>query len=164
MKRCPQCGLTWDDASRAVCDCGYRFTSGDAAGGTPSDTGVQPDASGASWPVVSRYRDAYRVGSALVGLGNAIKIIGGILAAVILIGSLSSASGPFGGAGIILGGIFVAAVVGILFWVCGVIVAAQGQILRATLDNAVAHSPFLNDRERLDAMGLPRSVADRRPA
>lgn len=112
-------------------------------------------------PVVRRYKDAYRVGAALVGLGNAIKIVGAIIAGIIFLGSLSSGNGPFGGAGLALGGIFLAAVVGILFWVCGVIVAAQGQILRATLDNAVANSPFLTDHERLDAMGLARSVADR---
>jgi hypothetical protein len=62
---------------------------------------------------------------------------------------------------VVVGGLFVAAIVGVLFWVCGVIVAAQGQVLRATLDNTVAHSPFLSDHERLDAMGLPRSLAGR---
>ena len=46
-------------------------------------------------------------------------------------------------------------------WVCGVIIAAEGQIPQATLDNAVASSHFLTDPERADAMGLPRSVADR---
>ncbi len=111
-------------------------------------------------PVVNRYRDAYRVGTALVGLGNAIKIVGAILAGIVVLGSLSSGDGPFGG-GAVVAGIFVAAIVGVLFWVCGVIVAAQGEILRATLDNAVASSHFLTDLERADAMGLPRSVADR---
>jgi hypothetical protein len=45
--------------------------------------------------------------------------------------------------------------------VYGLIIAALGQIVRATLDNTVAHSPFLNDHERLDAMGLPRTIAAR---
>jgi hypothetical protein len=49
----------------------------------------------------------------------------------------------------------------LVFWVCGVIIAAQGQILQATLDNSVASSHFLTDPEPADAMGLPRSVADR---
>lgn len=60
-----------------------------------------------------------------------------------------------------MAGIFVAAIVGVLFWLCGVIVAAQGEILRATLDNAVASSHFLTDTERAEAMGLPDTVADR---
>src|SRR5450759_3253172 len=39
-----------------------------------------------SSPVVNRYRDAYRVGAALVGFGNAIKAVGAILAGAIVIG------------------------------------------------------------------------------
>lgn len=111
--------------------------------------------------VVNRYRDAYRVGAALVGLGNAIKAVGAILGGIILLSSLIAGNssliaenGQFRGAAVVMG-FFVAAIVGALFWVGGVIVAAQGQVLRATLDSAVAHSPFLTDRERLDAMGLP---------
>lgn len=81
-------------------------------------------------------------------------------AGIIVLGSLSASNGLFGG-GALLAGLFFAAIVGGLFWVCGVIVAAQGQILQATLDNAVASSHFLTDAERADAMGLPRSVAAR---
>jgi hypothetical protein len=111
-------------------------------------------------PVVNRYQDAYHVGAALVGLGNTIKVVGVVLAGIIVLGSLSAANGLFG-SGAVLAGSFFAAIVGGLFWVCGVIVAAQGQILQATLDNAVASSHFLTDPERADAMSLPRSVADR---
>lgn len=119
-------------------------------------------------PIVRRYRDAYRVAAALVALGNTIKIIGVLLAGVIAIIALSflsslGGSGSFGGEKFLLlfGGVFLAAIVGISFWLCGVIVAAQGQILRATLDNTVANSPFLNDQERLDSMGVPQSIAAR---
>ena len=111
-------------------------------------------------PVVNRYQDAYRVGTALVGLGNTIKVVGVVLAGIIVLGSLSAGNSLFGG-GAVLALTFLAAIVGGLFWVCGVIVAAQGQILQATLDNAVASSHFLTNPERADAMGLPRSVADR---
>ena len=106
-------------------------------------------------PVVDRYRDAYRVAAAQVGLGDVIKIVGGILAGIIGLGALS-AGGVFAAAGV-----FVALIAGVLFWVCGVLVAAVGQMLRATLDTAVASSPFLSDHERLDAMGLPRRMAER---
>ena|ERR1035437_1090512 len=112
-------------------------------------------------PVVGRYRDAYRVGAALVGLGNAIKIVGAVLAGIIVLGSLSSGKDLLGG-GAVIAGIFLAAIVGALFWICGVIVAAQGQILRATLDTAVASSHFLTDIERAGAMGLPPTVANSR--
>lgn len=128
-----------------------------------SDSGTAiPAVSGQSGSsVVNRYRDAYRVGAALVGLGNGIKIVGAILGGIILLGSLSTANNQFGGSELAGIGVFVAAVTGGLFWVCGVVVAAQGQILRATLDTAVASSHFLNDSDRADAMGLPRSVATR---
>lgn len=115
-----------------------------------------------SSPVVNRYRDAYRVARALVGLGNGIKIVGAFLGGIILLGSLLLlANDQFGSGGLVLTGMLTAVVVGVLFWVSGVIVVAQGEIVRATLDTAVASSHFLSDPERADAMGLPRSVADR---
>ncbi|MCR4339427.1 MAG: hypothetical protein NUW01_06015 [Gemmatimonadaceae bacterium] len=114
-------------------------------------------------PIVRRYRDAYRVGAALVALGNTIKIVGAVLGGVIVLGSLGAGDGPFGG-GAVVAGLISAAIGGGLLWVCGVIVAAQGEVLRATLDTAVASSPFLENVERLDAMGLPRSIGDRTAA
>jgi hypothetical protein len=112
-----------------------------------------------SSPVVNRYRDAYRVGAALVGLGNAIKFVGAILGGIIFLVSLSSKN-LLGGGAVVLG-IFIAVIVGILFWIGGVIVAAQGQILLATVDTAVASSHFLTDTERAQAMGLPPNIGDR---
>jgi hypothetical protein len=119
--------------------------------------------------LVPRYRDAYRVAAAIVGLGNAIKAVGAILGGLILFGAFvvsTSSTGQFGGGlavGGMVGGVFFGAVVGTLSWVCGVIVSAQGQILRATLDRAVAASPFMNDYERLGAMGLPATIGNRSP-
>ena len=121
--------------------------------GVPAST-VQSDS-----PVVNRYRDAYRVGWALVSLGNAIKIVGVVLAGIIFLGSLSLANGQFGGAAVVAG-LVLGGLAGGLFWVCGVIVAALGEVLRATLDTAVASSHFFTDPERADAMGLPRDVAE----
>jgi threonine synthase len=45
-------------------------------------------------PVVNRYRDAYRVGTALVGLGNAIKAVGAFLAGITLLVVLASLFSP----------------------------------------------------------------------
>ena len=124
---------------------------------TMSTAGVR-ESGGTASSVVRRYRDGYRVASALVTIGNAIKVVSLILAGIILLGSLSSGEGQFGKAGMFIGA-FVATISGALLWVCGVIVAALGQILLATLDTAVAHSPFLSDHERLDAMNLPRHIS-----
>lgn len=110
--------------------------------------------------VVERYTDAYRVGSAIVGIGTAIKVLGGIVAGLVFLVSLSSGSGPLGTGGLVMG-IVLALVIGGVAWIWGVIVTAQGQILRATLDNAVSNSPFLTNRERAEAMGLPIAIADR---
>ena len=150
--KCEACGYHSRPGVSTCEKCGAAF------GGGSDGTTAQVPASG---PVVNRYRDAYRVGAALVGLGNGIKILGAILSGIIILGSLSSASDRFGGGALALTGVFSAVVVGGLFWVCGVMVAAQGQILRATLDTAVASSHFLTDTERADAMGLPRAVANR---
>ena len=111
-------------------------------------------------PIVNRYKDGYRVGTALVALGDAIKIAGALVAAIIVLVSLNAGNNSFGGGGgVAWTGIVGAVIVGGLFWVCGVFVAAQGQILRAVLDNAVASSPFLGDGDRADAMNLPRNIA-----
>lgn len=163
VAKCPKCGKSFDEAyDNTWCTkCGEPFPEeikshipklAAALAAETAAVAVSAEARSGS-PVVNRYRDAYRVGAALVALGNGIKIGGAILAGVIALASLDM--GAFAAAGFV-----VAAITGGLFWVCGVIVAAHGQTLRATLDTAVASSHFLTNPERADAMGLPRSVAD----
>ena len=177
----PSCGKPiWDDHADSWCiECGERFTRDfqqkipllkakiDArlerelntqemgSGGIDGKEIIEGHLPRSRDAVVNRYRNAYRVAAALVGLGTAIKIVGAILGVIILIGALQA------GGQVVLPGIVIAAGVGIQFWVVSVIVEAAGEILRATLDSAVANSPFLSDHERLDAMGIPRSIADR---
>jgi hypothetical protein len=151
--KCPNCGKPTDPAYKDWCPkCGKALPKQV----TPGEGAIAGGQAQSTSPVVDRYRDAYRVGAALVGLGNTIKVVGAILGGIIIVGSLSAGNGPFTAAGLFLG-----AAVGLLFWVCGVMVAAQGQVLQATLDTAVNSSHFLTDPDRADAMGLPRSVADR---
>lgn len=110
--------------------------------------------------VVQRYQDAYRVGNAIVGIGSIIKAVGFVLAGLIVVVSLlggaavGSQSGAAGFASILTGAI-AAGIVGLLFWLAGVLISSQGQLLLATLDNAVNHSPFISDDERAVAMALP---------
>lgn len=170
VAKCPKCGKSIDEAyNNTWCTkCGDPLPD-DIKSRLPKLAALQTAVAAqiadsveerSSSPVVNRYRDAYRVGAALVGLGNAIKILGAVLGGIIFVGSLSARNGPLGG-GAVVAGVFLGAIVGVLFWVCGVMVAAQGQILQATLDTAVASSHFLTDPERADAMRLPRSVAAR---
>ena len=51
-------------------------------------------------------------------------------------------------------GILTGATIGGVGFVLGVLVASQGQLLRAVLDGTVSSSPFLNDAERARIMGI----------
>lgn len=98
-----------------------------------------------------RYSDAYAVAGVVVGFGDIIKIVGVVAGVVIFIaifiGSLGAdfRSSSIGG---LIGGLVLGSATGFLFYLLGVIVAALGQILRATLDTAVNTSPFLSDDQK----------------
>ncbi|MCX6539835.1 MAG: zinc ribbon domain-containing protein [Acidobacteria bacterium] len=94
-----------------------------------------------------RYVDAYRVANTISWFGQAIKVGGGILGVFIFAGVSEAMKSP--GGGLIIG-----IMVGAVFFVIGVMVAAQGQLLRATLDTAVHSSPFLTDDLRATVMSL----------
>lgn len=107
--------------------------------------------------LMKRYSDAYIVAKTINGFGGLIKIIGIIVAVLlVLIGFVvANKNGPrdpvsyLGIAGIALG-----VISGGLFYVIGVLVSAQGQILKASLDNAVNSSPFLTNEHRAKIMSL----------
>lgn len=106
--------------------------------------------------LMSRYGDAYTVARVTVGFGDSIKIIGMVLAGVIVLLTLIAASQAEGGLAfaIFLIGLVLAGFVGVLFYLNGVIVSAQGQILMASLDGAVNSSPFLTNEHRTKIMSL----------
>jgi len=116
---------------------------------------------------VNRYRDLYRAASLLSGLGTTVKTSGIVVATVILffwfivgIATVSeTSSSQFTGAVgffvcMIIGVVF-GALVGGLFFLLGILISAQGQLLMAHADSAVHTSPFLSDLERAAAMSLP---------
>ncbi len=105
-----------------------------------------------------RYLDAYRVTATLVYIGSVLKVVGITLGLIGLALTLSSANDGYrtdeaallvGGAGSVF--VFTA------FFVLGVIISALAQVLRAGLDQAVHSSPFLDDDQRLVAMGIRTS-------
>jgi len=51
-------------------------------------------------------------------------------------------------------GLLLGVVVAVPIFVLGVLVAAQGQVLKATLDTAVHSSPFLTKEEMARVMGI----------
>jgi hypothetical protein len=74
-------------------------------------------------------------------------MVGGGLFA--LIGIIASSSVGLMG---FLGGVLVAGFWFALFFVFGIAVSAQGQVLQAGLDTAVNTSPFLSNQEKAEVM------------
>lgn len=179
----PKCNKPiWDDHSYSWCiECGEPLTpdiqskvpelqklaaSAKARLGSLDETVVR-NAQGAIVPVsnqvsalMHRYSDAYIVASATNGFGGLIKGIGVLIAILLIVIGLGFISqGRFGDATFALG--VVTSVAGILagvwFYIVGVLVAAQGQILKASLDSAVNGSPFLKNEHKAKIMSLPQA-------
>jgi len=145
---------------------------------TPSSIArTRTDASKERGPFVNRYVDLYRAASVLTGLGTTVKIVGLVSAAVIfvfwfIVGmasvSQTQPSSPFGPSPAtqsttqivvffvcIMIGAVSGALVGGLFFLLGVLISAQGQLITAHADSALNTSPFLSNEDRAAAMSLP---------
>jgi hypothetical protein len=117
-----------------------------------------------------RYKDGYLVSKAIETFGTLLKI-GAVIAGagIIFIGfvmgavSAKAASGnmlnPGNGEGAFIAIFIVFGIIGAIVvaigWVLGVMVSAQGQILKANLDTAVNSSTFLTDMSKAEIMSLP---------
>jgi hypothetical protein len=110
--------------------------------------------------ILNRYRDAYLVSRAQVGIGNLIKTGSALLVIITVpIGlylASNSGSNRDGGIGLGFGIIIVllGLLGGALLYLFGILISAQGQILKASLDSAVNGSPFLTNEERMKIMSL----------
>lgn len=104
-----------------------------------------------------RYGDAYLVARTVTSFGSTIKGFGVLIGIIFAIGGFMAAnkSGP-GGEGALVGilAIGLGIVVAALFYVTGVLVSSQGQILKASLDGAVNSSPFLENEHKSKIMSL----------
>jgi hypothetical protein len=106
--------------------------------------------------LMKRYRDAYLVGKVIDGFGGLVKAIGMVVAALLVVaGLLLAVNGREAAFALGVVGIFSGIFVGLLFYLLGVLVSAQGQILKASLDSAVNTSPFLVNEHRAKIMSLP---------
>lgn len=128
-----------------------------AQGGTASTTAVgsseskekqkeDPQTVSASALHTNRYRDAYLVAKATGAIGLVIKNLGLALGALIVIVALAIAASD--GAQFALIGIFAGIAVAIPVYILGILVSAQAQILKATLDTAVNTSPLLSNEDK----------------
>ena len=102
---------------------------------------------------LSRYTDSYLVARTVVGFGFTVKILAfliGICVAAISIFTAAKSHSSI----TFFGGLVIAFVVAVPIYILGVLVSAQGQILKATLDTAVNSSQFLTKEEMRQIMSL----------
>lgn len=97
-----------------------------------------------------RYRDAYRNADSINNTGQTLKRLGFVFALLIVLGSFI-VSTDYGGQVLFIG-IFSAILVLLPFYALGIIVAAQGQMLKAILDTAVNTSPLLSKEELVEIL------------
>lgn len=115
-------------------------------------------------PLVKRYVDLYRVARLLITTAAVVKVIAGVVGVGIFLvwlllssGAAAFSDSPSGtGPGFVfvglLGGAFFGGVAGGFIFLCGIFIAAQGQLLLAQADIAINTSPFLDQEERRQAM------------
>lgn len=104
----------------------------------------------------NRYKDAYSVASAAVGIGSIIKGVGVVLGLLIFFGPV--VLGESTNSLLMASGVLLAIIIGIIMYMLGILTSAQGQILKASLDSAVNSSPFLSSDAKAEIMSLPRSL------
>jgi DNA-directed RNA polymerase subunit RPC12/RpoP len=102
-----------------------------------------------------RYSDAYAVANAIISTGTAVKVIGVLFAVVgsVAVVAYSREAAPFFGS-LWVFELLLCAVVGFGFWIAGVFITAQGQLLRALLDTAVNTSPLFSNSDKERIMGI----------
>jgi hypothetical protein len=143
----------------------------------PRQIHLKAEAAQARGAFIKRYLDLYRTARLLIGLGTSVKTVGIVLGAIVfffwlIVGFLTflqtQPTSPFGPSSgtqsaaqavsffvcLIIGIVF-GALVGGLFFLLGVLISAQGQLLLAHADSAVHTSPFLSNEERAAVMSLP---------
>jgi hypothetical protein len=120
-----------------------------------------------------RYADSYIVARATVGVGKLFKGFGILIASFVIIAAAiagaklgyDASNAPYPlrsdpgtaallGVACLVGGIVVAALTGGVLYLLGILIGAQGQILKASLDEAVNTSPFLTNEYRALIMSL----------
>ena len=132
-----------------------QLSEQNGSGASPIPSSVSKPHRGGKRSITSRYKDAYLTGRALTGLGALVKFVAVIVYVCVLLGG-ALAGARFSGSMVV--GVIAGAVAGFIacipIYTMGILVAAQGQILKATLDTAVNTSPLLNEDEMRQIMSL----------
>jgi len=154
MPVCSNCSNPIDAQTKfcPYCDAAVEMTYAAARDASAVLVGVSHQISA----LMKRYKDAYVVAKVTDGFGGLIKGIGLVTAALlVLVGLLIAANGREATFALGVVGICFGIFVGLLFYLLGVLVSAQAQILKASLDSAVNSSPFLVNEHRAKIMSLP---------
>lgn len=168
MAKCQSCEVeyvSWTSRVPNTCTlCAEKQTSAPpaTAGAQPAPEVLRPTEArtgGASVLVSSpgsaaatRYQDGYLVARTTNGIGAVVKTLSIVLG--VSIGLVALLVGANTNALFVLVGLVLAAMVGVPLYVLGVLLAAQGQVLKAGLDAAVHTSSFLSEEEKARAMSL----------
>lgn len=151
---CPKCGNVTDTTSHYCEHCAADLSQ------IRNQAQTENSESSAAKSLKKRYWDAYVVARTTVGIGRGIKFVGALLGILIFLGFLLAASNTRtlrGSDAPIIGAVVGGAsglFVWLIFFIWGVLVSAQGQILKASLDGAVNSSPFLDNEQRARIMSL----------
>lgn len=101
-----------------------------------------------------RYQDAYLVARATAAIGGVVKMVAIGLGVLIALAAVVLGSAGGKGAEAFFAGLLLGAVAAIPIYILGVLVSAQGEVLKATLDTAVHGSPFLKKEDMARVMSL----------
>ncbi len=161
MWKCKKCGEEIEDTFDSCWKCSTpddgsspRLPSSSALTALSSRSEQRTPSSSSSL-VTKRYSDAYLVARTITDIGVLVKRIALILGGgIVLIALVSLSQGSKESIIYAVMGIVLAFVVAIPLYVLGILVAAQGEILKATLDTAVTNSPFLKKEEMAKVMSL----------
>jgi hypothetical protein len=105
--------------------------------------------------LLNRYWDAYTLARITVGAGEVVKVAGIVIGVVMLLAFMFLAALVNEGKPVVfIVGLIAGTYVAGQFYLFGMIIAAQGQILKASLDSAVNSSTFLNNTHRAKIMSL----------
>jgi hypothetical protein len=159
---CPNCGKQTDTNFKYCEHCATDLSQFRKPPQPLSHASTNADESSEAKSLKKRYKDAYLVARTTTGIGSMIKGVGALLGILIFFGAFALAAGQrnvYGVRGdiqlisLIVAGIF-GGTVWLVFFIWGVLVSAQGQILKASLDGAVNGSPFLTNEQRATIMSL----------
>jgi hypothetical protein len=159
MWKCTKCGEWVED----LYDACWKCSTPDDGASPRKPESVTPavpnphstNSSTAASAIIQRYSHAYLTARTITNIGVLIKRTACFIGITIMLISISYLTQSHSSNAIeALIGLVVAFVTATPIYILGILVAAQGEILKATLDTAVTTSPFINKEEMAKVMSI----------